>query len=167
MRLAKQRNNIDCAPVAIYNVARAIDAPFARGGYQSCLPKLAELCYDPQRNGTTYKRVLPALRHALLGTPYTADLVYRKQGRWGWIIKRLLDDPLSLGIVAIKITPYIWHTAMIWMPPGDFSIWAANWKSVEDRTRVALWFRGDKPWWPTVYVGNERPRVFWQVRKRR
>ncbi len=163
MRFTQQRNKFDCGPAAIYNAAKAVNAPFTCGGYKQCFPELAEICYNDATPGTKKERILSGLRRALRGTRYTADLVYFKRCRWQWVLTRLQRDSLSVGIISAR-TSTGWHSAMIWIPPGDSSVWSANWNS--HITKTALWFKGGNFWWPTVYA-EVKLRAFWMVRLRK
>lgn len=167
MRVFTSQRGPECGPIAIYNFARLLDLPSARGGYRANCARLKQATrYN--RDGTKLYNLWKATVRELRGSEYK---LIRRRPLWGNLVTQLDKAPApAVGIATWRVISGVSHIAAVWKPYGRSVILAAN---IHRRHAVVPLYVSEPPtYWPTsahplIVTDFGKLLEFWQIERKR
>ncbi len=169
MRVWAQKTRFDCGPVAVYNLARVLGLPGARGGYRRHEARLRRATHCTQKGGSKTRYLLRTVEREVARGGYE---LAKRRANWQNIINQLDRFPrggrMWIGLLLFEgRQPTLsdeasFHVCPIWINGNRQGIWAANLQSGSDFSLLMAFANGS--WWLTALAPTqEELEGFWQV----
>lgn len=164
VRVFASQRGPECGPIAVYNLARLLQAQSARGGYRANRARLLRAAHWTLKNGAFRRNLWRAARRELRGSQYK---LIRRRPIWRNLIVQLHRARIpAVGLAIWSTRGNHSHAAAVWRPHGRGAILAAN--AAVTYAVAPLYVLEDGAYWstsvhPEVYSDYGKLIEFWQA----
>lgn len=168
--VSAQATSAECSVIAVYNMARILQLPSAKGGYRKHRSRLIESTGYIPRQGCMIYRTRWAVIAELLGSPYRIQM---RRPFWNNVVSQLQRaKPPAVAVLVYSLPDegesdgVGFHTATVWRPHGRDLVLAAN--ACPNPPITPFWIYEHPVFWktedhPVVRFPRSKVVAFWQV----